>query len=116
MNFSAYLEKEDPKHHDVLQHVNDLLLRSHPGVRLLRKWGLPVYELKKNIAYLDVQKDRPLLGIMYARDINGILPLLHREGRKQVGHFYLDTLTDDRYAELLTVIDLAITHDLTRDK
>lgn len=98
----------------MLQQAHDLLIHSHPGVRLVKKWGLPVFELKKNVAYLDVQKNRPLLGIMYAKDINGISSLLFTEGRKQVGHFYLDGLNEDRYAELLTVIDLAITHDLAR--
>jgi len=114
MIFSEYLEKKDPKHHDALRLVHDQFMSAHPGIQLVKKWGLPVFMLKKNVAYLDVQKDRPLLGIMYAKDLPAIKRLLVIGERKQVGHFYLDELNDQRYAELLTVIEIAISHDLER--
>lgn len=114
MIFNEYLDKKEERHHDVLRIVHDQFLASHPGIRLERKWGLPVFMLRKNIAYLDVQKGRPLLGIMYAKDIPAMKNLLEIGNRKQVGHFYLDNMNDNRFAELLAVIEIAISHDLAR--
>ena len=70
--------------------------------------------LKKNIAYLDVQKDRPLLGIMYMKDIPGMDKLTYVGNRTQIGHFYLDSMDDLRFSELLTVIEIAVSFDLKR--
>lgn len=114
MDFEAFLHIKDPKHHDILRMVQEQLLASHPAMQLVEKWGLPVFLLKKNVAYLDVQKDRPLLGIMYMKDIPGMNKLLHVGNRTQVGHFYLDGMNDDRYTALLTVIEIAVSFDLNR--
>ncbi|MCR9170945.1 MAG: DUF1801 domain-containing protein [bacterium] len=114
MNFESYLEKKDPKHHEVLRLVHDQMLAAHPGIQLVKKWGLPVFMLKKNVAYLDVQKDRPLLGIMYMKDIPGMNQLTFVGNRNQIGHFYLDGMDDARFSELLTVIEMAVSHDLNR--
>lgn len=116
MNFESYLSKKDLKHREVLRTVHEQMLSMHPAIQLVKKWGLPVYVLKKNVAYLDVQSDRPLLGIMYMKDIPGMNKLLHVGNRTQVGHFYLDGMNDKRYAELLTVIEIAVSFDLDRSK
>lgn len=113
MNFEAYLEIKDPKHHEVLRLVHDQMMAAHPGMQLVKKWGLPVFMLKKNVAYLDVQKDRPLLGIMYMKDIPGMGKLTYVGNRMNIGHFYLDGMDDNRFSELLTVIEIAVTHDLS---
>jgi hypothetical protein len=114
MNFEEYLDKKDPKHHEVLRMVHDQVMASHPGMQLCKKWGLPVFMLKKNVAYLDVQKDRPLLGIMHMKDIPGMDKLTYVGHRTQVGHFYLDGMNEQRFSELLTVIEMAVSHDLNR--
>jgi len=114
MNFEEYLSKKDSKHHEILRTVHDQMLASHPGMQLVKKWGLPVFMLKKNVAYLDVQKDRPLLGIMYMKDIPGMDKLTYVGNRTQIGHFYLDGMNETRYSELLTVIEIAVSHDLHR--
>lgn len=114
MNFEEFLSKKDPKHHDVLRMVQDQVLAAHPAMQLVKKWGLPVFMLKKNVAYLDVQNDRPLLGIMYMKDIPGMNKLLHVGNRTQIGHFYLDGMNDERFAALLSVIEIAVSFDLNR--
>ncbi len=114
MNFEEYISRKDPKHHDVLRMVHNQMMASHPGMRLVKKWGLPVFMLKKNVAYLDVQKDRPLLGIMYMKDIPGMDKLTFVGNRTQIGHFYLDDMNDARFSELLTVIEIAVSYDLSR--
>ncbi|GAB5417424.1 MAG: hypothetical protein Crog4KO_30060 [Crocinitomicaceae bacterium] len=114
MNFEEYLSKKDPKHHEILRTVHNQMLASHPAMQLVKKWGLPVFMLKKNVAYLDVQKDRPLLGIMYMKDIPGMDKLTVVGNRTQIGHFYLDEMNDERFSELLAVIEIAVTHDLER--
>lgn len=114
MNFEEYISRKDPKHHDVLRMVHNQMMASHPGMRLVKKWGLPVFMLKKNVAYLDVQKDRPLLGIMYMKDIPGMDKLTFVGNRTQIGHFYLDGMNDARFSELLTVIEIAVSYDLSR--
>jgi len=114
MIFEEYLSKKDPKHHDVLRLVHDQMMAAHPAMQLVKKWGLPVFVLKKNVAYLDVQKDRPLLGIMYMKEIPGMDKLTYVGNRTQIGHFYLDGMSDARFSELLTVIEIAVSHDLDR--
>lgn len=114
MNFEEYLEKKDPRHREVLRLVHDQMLAAHPAIQLVKKWGLPVFVLKKNVAYLDVQKDRPLLGIMYMKDIPGMNKLTYIGNRTQIGHFYLDGMNDERFSELLTVIEIAVSFDLNR--
>ena len=114
MNFEEYLSKKDPKHHDVLRLVHDQMMAAHPAMQLVKKWGLPVFMLKKNVAYLDVQKDWPLLGIMYMKEIPGMDKLTYVGNRTQIGHFYLDGMNDARFSELLTVIEIAVSHDLDR--
>jgi hypothetical protein len=114
MNFEEFLSKKDSKHHDVLRMVQDQVLATHPAMQLVKKWGLPVFMLKKNVAYLDVQNDRPLLGIMYMKDIPGMNKLLHVGNRTQIGHFYLDGMNDERFAALLSVIEIAVSFDLNR--
>jgi len=114
MNFEEYISRKDPKHRDILHLVHDQMMASHRGMQLVKKWGLPVFMLKKNIAYLDVQKDRPLLGIMYMKDIPGMDKLTFVGNRTHIGHFYLDGMDDVRFSELLTVIEIAVTHDLNR--
>ena len=114
MNFEAYLENKNPEHHEVLRLSHDVILAAHPAMQLVRKWGLPVFMLKKNVAYLDVQKNRPLLGIMYMKDIPGMDKLTYVGKRTHIGHFYLDNMDDARYSELLAVVEIAVTHDLNR--
>ena len=112
MNFEDYLLKQNARHRDSLRLVHDECIAAHPGMQLVKKWGLPVFMLKKNIAYLDDQKDRPLLGVMDAKKIPGISDILYFGNRKQVGHFYIEDLSEERFSELRTIIEIAVSYDL----
>lgn len=54
-----------------------------------------------------------MLGIMYMKDIPGMGKLTYVGNRTNIGHFYLDGMDDNRFSELLTVIEIAVTHDLS---
>lgn len=115
MILEVFLERKDPKHHEALMLARNFLMQLHPGIQENLKWGLPIYSIKKNIAYLDVQKGRPLVGINYAYEIPEMKELLHFGSRTRIGHFYLDSIDEDRMAKLLTVMEIAVSHDLNRN-
>lgn len=113
MTFEHFLDKKDPAHTEVLLFVRQQIFGLHPGIQESFKWGLPMYHLKKNIAYLDVQKGRPLVGINYAIKHPMLCDLLVMADRKIIGHFYLDNFTEETHAELMTILDLALEIDRT---
>ncbi len=114
MTFDHFLAKKDAVHHPVLERTRQLLLSLHPGMQERMKWSLPVYQLKKNIAYLDVQKGRPLIGINYAYENPQLMHLLEMGNRTRIGHFYLDNFNEEKHATLLAILDIALAHDLAR--
>lgn len=114
MGIDAFIERKGGSHKEILQHTRQLLLQMHPGIQEGIKWGLPVFFLKKNIAYLDVQKGRPLVGINYAYQIPELEDMLVKGNRKLIGHFYLDDLDEARKEMLYVILEIAVSHDLAR--
>ena len=101
---------------DSIIRVRDLILQSHPGIILKRKYTVPFFTLNKDICYLDVQKKKPILGICNGVHLKSIKPLLNFTGRKFVGHFSLMNLTPEKLDELAFVIDEIIIYDLNSNK
>ena len=109
-----FFQKHDQRHMEVLEQVAQILNSAHPGVQLKRKYGIPMFVLKKNIAYLDIQKDTPIMGVVYGIHLEAIHHLLDFTGRKQIGHFQLTDLDEDKIEKLHTVIFTAVDFDLSR--
>lgn len=109
-----YFRSKDQRHMEILEQVAQFLETSHPAMQLQKKYGLPMFVLKKNIAYLDIQKDIPLIGIVYGIHLKEIHHLLDFTGRTQIGHFHLTDLDDEKLNELHTIIFTAIEFDLSR--
>lgn len=112
MILELFLERVALEHRDSLRIAHQSLMQLHPGMQLNLKWGLPMYTIKKNIAYLDVQKGRPLVGINYAYEIPEMKAFLHFGNRTRIGHFHLDPLDHERMETLLTVLEITVSHDL----
>lgn len=107
------------KHHgdiygETLRLVKDLVMNAHPGIRLVKKYTLPFFQLKKDICYLDIQKGKPILGIVQGIHIDSIRELLDFKGRKFVGHYSLLDLNEVRLNDLQFIIDEIIIHDLSK--
>jgi hypothetical protein len=85
-----------------------MILSSHPGIELKKKYGLPMYVLKKNVVYLDIQKGKPIIGIVYGIHLKEIHSHLDFTGRTQIGHFSLDNMNESRYDDLYIVLATAI--------
>ncbi len=109
-----YFEAQNPTHHEILFLVHDAILNSHPAVQSVIKYGVPFYVLKKNLCYLCIQKDKPVLGIVEGYRLESIHDLLDFTGRKQIGHFPLSDMDEKRYNDLLRVIETAVDFDLKR--
>lgn len=112
MSFDRFLETKSDEHRAIFRQLHSLILDLHPAMAQTIKWGLPVFTLKKNIAYFDVQKGRPLIGIMYAYQIPEVQPVLVAGNRTRIGHYYLEEMNDEKWSEVLAILQLAIGHDL----
>lgn len=113
MTFEAFIGTKAPEQAEVLLFVRQQILGLHPAMQETFKWGLPTYHLKKNIAYLDIQKGRPLVGINYAIKHPILCDLLVMADRKIIGHFYLDNFSEEKHVELMTILDLSLEIDRT---
>ena len=113
MTFETFIGKKAPEHVEVLRFARQQILGLHPAMQETFKWGLPMYHLKKNIAYLDVQKGRPLVGVNYAIKHPMLRDLLVMADRKIIGHFYLDNFSEEKHGQLMTILDLALEVDRT---
>lgn len=49
---------------------------------------------------------------MDAKKIPGMSDILYFGNRKQVGHFYIEDLNEERFSELRTIIEIAVSYDL----
>lgn len=114
MNYDIFLETKGSEHREAFALVRDLILNSHPAIQQVTKYGYPFFVLKKNLFYVGMQKGVPFIGVCYAFKIPEILPLLDMTGRSQIGHFSLVDLNQQRYEELVTVVDAAVHFDLNR--
>lgn len=114
MTISDFFRTKGDEHREVLALVDQLLLNAHPGMTLKKKWGLPVYMLRKNIAYLDIQNGLPIIGFNYGIELTEVRELLDFTGRTLVGHYPLSQLSEEHMNELLTIIDVAIQYDLSK--
>lgn len=112
MSAAQYFEEQLPEHRELYFQLHRLILDSHPGIRSLIKYRVPFYVLKKNLCYLCTQKNQPVLGIVEGYRLSSVHHLLDFTGRTQIGHFDLKNLNENRYAELISVLNAAIAHDL----
>ena len=112
MNVETYFFEKCPDHREILQQVHQFIVESHPGVRASIKYTVPFYSLKKDMFYLCVQKGIPILGVSKGYLLAEIHHLLDFTNRKQIGHFQLVGMDEQRYTDLLFVIATAVDFDL----
>lgn len=112
MNLESIIEKRGQQCAEELRFTRNLVLDSHLGIAESVKYGLPFFSLKRVLAYMDVQKGKPLIAFMNGTKFGELSKKLDFTGRKRVGHFSLMDLTDDRREILCALIDVAIEYDL----
>lgn len=114
MSVEQFFHTKGIAHTSILTQVHQLILDMHPGIQSSIKYTVPFYSLKKNVFYLDVQKGVPILGIVEGYRLMEIKALLDFTKRKQIGHFQLVNMNEERYELLIMVIKTAIDFDLGR--
>ena len=62
---------------------------------------------------MSVQKGTPILGITYGIHLESVHEYLGFTGRKQIGHFQLINMTEQRFETLFLVLNEAIAFDLS---
>jgi hypothetical protein len=112
MNLESIIEKRGQHCAEELRLSRKLILDSHPAIKESVKYGLPFFSLKRIMAYMDVQKGKPLVAFMNGTKFGELSKELDFTGRKRVGHFFLTDLDDERYAILCSLIDVAVEYDL----
>lgn len=112
MIIEDFIERKAGPHAEIIRQIHQCIMSAHPGIQNSWKYGLPFYSLKKNLFYFDVQKGKPLVAVYYGRDIKSALSLMDFTGRKQVGHFSLESMTDERFSQFFALIDAVIEFDL----
>ncbi|MFT6982969.1 MAG: hypothetical protein ACJAUD_001740 [Crocinitomicaceae bacterium] len=108
MTIDSFFRTKGEGHWELLHQVNQMILSSYPGVVLKKKYGLPMYVLTKNVVYLDIQKGKPLVGVVYGIHLKEIHSLLDFTGRTQIGHFSLENMTEASYDDLYVVLATAV--------
>ena len=68
--------------------------------------------LTKSVVYLDIQKGKPLVGVVYGVRLKEIHSLLDFTGRTQMGRFSLEKMTEARYDKLFVVLANAMEFEL----
>jgi len=114
MTIERYFELQSTEHTAILRQVHQLILDQHPGIRALIKYRIPFYVLRKNLCYLCVQKKKVILGIVEGHQLNSVHSMLDFTGRTQIGHLAIDPMNEQRYSDLLVVLNAAIEFDLQR--
>lgn len=114
MTIDDFFKTTGGPHREVLRQIDQILLNAHPAMEIKKKYGIPMYVMRKNIAYLDVQKGAPIIGFVYGIHLNDVNHLLDFTGRKQIGHLSLLNLDDSKIDDLLTVLYSAIDFDLNK--
>ncbi len=115
MTIDSFFLTKGIDHRPILEQVDQLIRNAHPGIQLKKKYGLPMYILKKNLVYLDIQKGKPLIGVVYGIHLIEIHALLDFTGRKQIGHFSLEQMNEERFDDLLTILASTIEFDLRKN-
>lgn len=114
MNLEDVIEKRGQHCAEELRLTRNLVLGAHPAITECIKYGLPFFSLKKDLAYMDVQKGKPLIAFMNARHFGELSDELDFTNRTRVGHFSLLNFSEERYILLATIIDAAIEFDRTK--
>ena len=112
MNLEIIIERRGQHCAEELRFVRNLILSSHLGISESVKYGLPFFSLKRILAYMDVQKGKPLVAFMNGTQFGELTKELDFTGRKRVGHFSLEGLDHKRHEILCALIDVAIKYDL----
>ncbi|MDG1331571.1 MAG: hypothetical protein P8P74_04530 [Crocinitomicaceae bacterium] len=112
MNLESVIEKRGQHCAEELRFVRKLILDSHLGIKESVKYGLPFFSLKRVLAYMDVQKGRPIVAFMNGTKFGELSKELDFTKRVRVGHFFLDNLDDERHEILCALIDVAVEYDL----
>jgi hypothetical protein len=114
MGIERYFSEHGNDHIAILQQVHGFILDTHPGILAAIKYTVPFYTLKKGLFYFSVQKNVPILGVVQGHLLKEVHHLLDFTNRKQVGHFQLTNMTEQRYTDLFSVIAAAVEFDLKR--
>jgi len=112
MNLESIIEKRGQHCAEELRLARRLILDSHLGIKESVKYGLPFFSLKRIMAYMDVQKGKPLVAFMNGTKFGELSKELDFTGRKRVGHFFLDDLDEKKHEVLCALIDVAVEYDL----
>ncbi|MDB0037766.1 DUF1801 domain-containing protein [bacterium] len=112
MNLEFVIEKRGQHCAEELRFTRNLILDSHLGITESVKYGLPFFSLKRILAYMDVQKGKPIVAFMNGTTFGELSNELDFTGRKRVGHFSLVDLDDKRNEILCALIDVAVEYDL----
>ncbi|MCJ8290208.1 MAG: hypothetical protein HRT58_11145 [Crocinitomicaceae bacterium] len=112
MNLESVIEKRGEHCAEELRFTRNLILSSHLGINESIKYGLPFFSLKRIMAYMDVQKGKPIVAFMNGTKFGELSKELDFTGRKRVGHFSLANLNEKRHEILCALIDVAIEYDL----
>ncbi|NVK65427.1 MAG: DUF1801 domain-containing protein [Flavobacteriales bacterium] len=112
MNLESVIEKRGQHCAEELRFTRRLILDSHPAITESVKYGLPFFSIKRIMAYMDVQKGKPLVAFMNGTKFGELSKELDFTGRKRVGHFFLTDLDDQRHEILCALIDAAVEYDL----
>lgn len=112
MNLESVIEKRGQHCAEELRFTRRLILDAHPAITESVKYGLPFFSIKRIMAYMDVQKGKPLVAFMNGTQFGELSQELDFTGRKRVGHFFLTDLDDKKHEILCALIDAAVQYDL----
>ncbi len=112
MNLESIIERRGKHCAEELRFTRKLILDSHLGITESIKYGLPFFSLKRIMAYMDVQKGKPVVAFMNGTKFGELSKKLDFTGRKRVGHFSLVDLDEKRHEILCALIDVAVEYDL----
>lgn len=116
MNLESIIEKRGQHCAEELRLTRNLIISAHPAISEATKYGLPFFSLNRIMAYLDVQKGKPLVAFMNGTKFGELSAELDFTKRTRVGHFSLVDLNEKKYEVLCALIDAAVEFDLTHFK
>ena len=112
----AYTAKQLDKHQPYIQELRQFILSSHPIIKELFRYKLPMYKLHKNICFLHVlsKTNELYIGFMKGAEmvqLQSELKTVLIGDQKLVRRYYIKPNQSIQYDELGKIIDLAIELD-----
>lgn len=107
----AYFDEQDPERQEVMRAIHAFLM-SYPGMKVRLRYGIPFYDIRTWICYLNAAKTGGTeLAFVRANELENVGGLLDFRGRTQVAGVVWHQVREIRFEALAEIMEEALKLD-----